>query len=139
MELTFGGLNATLRDYARFGELYRNHSRWAGKQIVPAAWVAASSVLGKPHLQPDKRAGSDAVLGYAYQWWTPPAGAEGEFSAMGVYNQFVYVNPTRGVVIAKTSANKNYGLDETTNREIETLQVFNAIAHAMGTNANVSD
>lgn len=133
MELAFGGLNATLRDYARFGELYRNHGRWAGKQIVPESWVAASTVPGKPHLQPGKRAGSDTVFGYAYQWWTPPTGDEGEYSAIGVYNQFVYVNPTQEVVIAKTSANKDYGLDETTDREIETLHVFNTIARAVGT------
>jgi len=134
MELAFGGFNATLRDYARFGELYRNHGRWAGKQIVPESWVAASTVPGKPHLQPGKRAGSDTILGYAYQWWTPPTGNEGEYSAIGIYNQFVYVNPTQGVVIAKTSANKDYGLDETTDREIETLQVFNTIAHAVSEN-----
>ena len=46
----------------------------------------------------------------------------------------MYVNPKQGVVIAKTSANKDYGLDETTDREIETLQVFNTIAHAVGEN-----
>jgi len=132
MELAFGGFNATLRDYARFGELYRNHGRWAGKQIVPESWVAASTVPGKPHLQPGKRSGSDTILGYGYQWWTPPVGEEGEYSAIGVYNQFVYVNPMQGVVIAKTSANKDYGLDETTDREIETLQVFSTIARAVG-------
>ncbi len=134
MELAFGGFNATLRDYARFGELYRNHGRWAGKQIVPESWVTASTVPGKPHLQPGKRSGSDTILGYGYQWWTPPTGNEGEYSAIGIYNQFVYVNPKQGVVIAKTSANKDYGLDETTDREIETLQVFNTIAHAVGEN-----
>jgi len=132
MELAFGGFNATLRDYVRFGELYRNRGRWAGKQIVPDSWVVASTVPNKPHLRPGKRAGSDTVLGYAYQWWTPPTGNEGEFSAIGIYNQFVYVNPTRGVVIAKTSANKDYGLDETTDREIETLHVFNTISRALG-------
>ncbi|NNL67042.1 MAG: serine hydrolase, partial [Myxococcales bacterium] len=52
MELAFGGLNVTLRDYARFGELYRNGGRWNGRQVVPEAWVAASTVPGEPHLQP---------------------------------------------------------------------------------------
>lgn len=134
MELAFGGLNATLRDYARFGEMYRNHGRWGGQQIVPEAWVAASTVPGKPHLQPGRNPGSDSIFGYGYQWWTPPVGDEGEYSAIGVYNQFIYVNPTRGVVIAKTSANKAYGTDETTDREVETLSVFNTIAHAVGPN-----
>jgi CubicO group peptidase (beta-lactamase class C family) len=132
MELAAGGFNATLRDYARFGELYRNHGRWDGRQLVPEAWVRASTVPGKPHLQAGKRAGSDMLFGYGYQWWTPPSGNEGEYTAIGVYNQFVYVNPDKAVVIAKTSANRAYGVDESTDREFETLQVFNAIARAVG-------
>ncbi|MFP6654273.1 MAG: serine hydrolase, partial [Myxococcota bacterium] len=131
MELAFGGLNVTLRDYARFGEMYRNAGRWQGRQIVPESWVTLSTVPGKPHLQPGEQSGSDSILGYAYQWWRPPTGDEGEFSAIGVYNQFIYVNPAQGVVIAKTSANEAYGTDESTDREIETLAVFNVIAHAV--------
>jgi len=134
MELAFGGLNATLRDYARFGEMYRNGGRWNGKQIVPESWVVASTVPGKPHLQPGERPGSDTIFGYAYQWWLPPSGDEGEYSAIGVYNQFIYVNPAQGVVIAKTSANQAYGKDETTDRELETLAVFNVIAQAVRAN-----
>ena len=30
-----GGLNATLRDYAKFGQLYLNNGKWGNKQIVP--------------------------------------------------------------------------------------------------------
>jgi CubicO group peptidase (beta-lactamase class C family) len=131
MELAFGGLNATLRDYARFGEMYRRGGRWNGRQIVPEAWVARSTVPAKPHLQPGDHSGSDSTFGYGYQWWMPPVGGEGEYSAIGVYNQFVYVNPTRDVVIAKTSANQGYGVDETTDREIETLAVFNTIARSL--------
>jgi CubicO group peptidase (beta-lactamase class C family) len=37
MEMAFGGLNATARDYAKLGELYRNNGRWGGKQVVPEA------------------------------------------------------------------------------------------------------
>jgi CubicO group peptidase (beta-lactamase class C family) len=130
MELAFGGLNATLRDYARFGELYRNGGRYRGEQVVPAAWVRTSTHPSKPHLQPGRQRGSDSTFGYGYQWWLPPTGNEGEFSAIGVYNQFVYVNPSRGIVIAKTSANKAYGSDESTDREIETFAVFKSIASA---------
>ena len=139
MELAAGGLNATLRDYARLGELYRNHGRWAGRQVVPEAWVTASTVPGKPHLKAGKRAGSDMILGYGYQWWTPPTGNEGEYSAIGVYNQFVYVNPDKAVVIAKTSASRAYGVDESTDRELETLHVFNTIARALGDPAGVDE
>ena len=34
-----GGLNTTLRDLARFGEMMRNRGRFNGQQIIPAAVV----------------------------------------------------------------------------------------------------
>jgi CubicO group peptidase (beta-lactamase class C family) len=61
----------------------------------------------------------------------PPSGDEGEYSAIGVYNQFIYVNPVQGVVIAKTSANQAYGKDETTDREVEAFAVFKTIARSV--------
>jgi CubicO group peptidase (beta-lactamase class C family) len=132
MELAFGGLNATLRDYARFGELYRNAGRWHGRQLVPVEWVRRSTHPTKPHLQPGRRPDSENIYGYGYQWWLPPESDEDEYSAIGVYNQFVYVNPTRAIVIAKTSANRAYGKDESTDRELETLAVFHQIAQSIG-------
>ena len=52
MELAFGGLNAVLRDYARFGQLYLNEGQRGNEQIVPATWVRASVTPDAPHLQP---------------------------------------------------------------------------------------
>jgi CubicO group peptidase (beta-lactamase class C family) len=130
MELALGGLNATLRDYARFGELYRNAGRWQGRSIVPERWARASVRADAPHLQPGENPQSNWVLGYGYQWWLPGE-VPGEFSAIGVYNQFIWVSPPHGVVIAKTSANPAYGTDETTDRELETLAFFRAVADAV--------
>jgi CubicO group peptidase (beta-lactamase class C family) len=42
VEMALGGLNATLRDYAKFGQLYLNDGNWMGEQVVPAEWVKAS-------------------------------------------------------------------------------------------------
>lgn len=47
-----GGLNATLRDYAKFGQLYLNNGQWNNEQIVPEDWVHASHKPDGPHLQP---------------------------------------------------------------------------------------
>jgi CubicO group peptidase (beta-lactamase class C family) len=129
MEMAFAGLNATARDYAKIGELYRLGGRLNGQQIIPEAWVTASVTPDAPHLQPGKNnPASDFELGYGYQWWIPE-GNEGEFSAIGVYNQFVFVNPTDGVVIVKLSANSDYGStpDERSYRELETIEMFRAI------------
>ena len=129
MEMAFGGLNATARDYAKIGELYRLGGRLNGQQIVPEAWATSSVRPDAPHLLPGKdNPASDYEIGYGYQWWVPE-GDEGEFSAIGVYNQFVFVNPTRGTVIVKLSANSDYGVtsDESSYRELETIELFRAI------------
>lgn len=131
MEMALGGLNLTARDFAKIGELYRNQGVWGGQQIVPQAWVAESIQSDAAHLQPGKVivGGHVFPFGYGYQWWIP-AGTNGEFSAIGVYNQFVYVDPSRGVVIVKLSANRKYGTtpDEAENREGETLEFLRAVA-----------
>lgn len=131
MEMAFAGLNVTARDFAKLGELYRNHGRWQGCQIVPEQWVEASVRADAPHLQPGRPILADHPLdlGYGYQWWLP-GGGRGEFSAMGIYNQLVYVDPERGVTIVKLSANPAYGtaMDEATNREMENIAFIRAIA-----------
>jgi len=132
MEMVFVGLNATARDYAKLGELYRLGGRWGGVQIVPADWVRASVTPDAPHLTPEAKADDSFPVGYGYQWWIP-AGDEGEFSAIGVYNQFVFVNPSRDLVIVKLSAFSDYAtsLDDSAYREIETFAFFRAIAQAL--------
>jgi CubicO group peptidase (beta-lactamase class C family) len=130
MEAAFGGLNVVLRDYARFGRLYLNNGNWNGVQVVPAAWVKASVTPDAPHLMPGKRDSSGWVLGYGYQWWIPE-NPEGDFLAIGIYGQFIYIHPHHRIVIAKTSAYADYNRDGD-DMEIESIEMFRAIARAMG-------
>ena len=131
VEFAAGGLSATLRDFAKLGRLYLNDGRWNGTQIVSVAWVRASVTPDAPHLMPGKRASSDSALGYGFQWWIPDDG--GAYSAIGIYNQFVYVNPALRLVIAKTSANHTYGAGggEASDREEEHFAFFRAIEQAL--------
>jgi CubicO group peptidase (beta-lactamase class C family) len=126
-----GGLCATLRDLAKLGRLYLNYGNWNGTQIVPAEWVKASITPDAPHLLPGKRANADSAWGYGYQWWVPDD--SGAYAAVGIYNQFVYVNPKLQLVIAKTSANHTYGMqdNESSDREDEHLAFFKAIERAL--------
>lgn len=132
MEMVFGGLNATARDYAKLGELYRNGGNWNGRQLLRADWVSASVTPDAPHLTPEAKADDVFPVGYGYQWWIP-AGDQGEYAAIGVYNQFIYVNPTRDLVIVKLSAYSDYAtsLEESAYREIETIEFFRAIGASM--------
>jgi CubicO group peptidase (beta-lactamase class C family) len=131
MEMAFAGLNMTARDFAKLGELYRHHGRWNGQQIVPEAWVKASVRADAAYLEAGRPILADHPLdlGYGYQWWLPN-GDRGEFSAIGIYNQLVYVDPSRGVTIVKLSANPRYGtsMDEATNREMENIAFLRAVS-----------
>jgi CubicO group peptidase (beta-lactamase class C family) len=134
MELAFGGLNAVLRDYARFGLLYLNEGQWGDAQIVPANWVRASVTPDAPHLQPGVNAASSWVLGYGYQWWIPQR-PDGDYLAIGIYNQFIYVYPRYKTVIAKSSAYPWYNVDGN-DKELETIAVFRAITKHLAKSRN---
>ncbi|WP_299774714.1 serine hydrolase [uncultured Pseudoteredinibacter sp.] len=127
VEMAFGGLNATARDYAKLGELYRLNGLWQGKQLLSPQWIEKSTTVQAPHLRPGIH--ELFPLGYGYQWWIPE-GEEGEYSAIGVYNQFIYVNPSRDLVIVKLSANSEYGTTEgeASNKEMATFELLRAIA-----------
>ena len=134
VEMAFGGLNLTARDYAKIGEVFRLKGEWHGEQLIPRDWVEASLTPDAPHLQVGRVlvGGHVLPLGYGYQWWIPE-GERGEFAGIGVYNQFVYVDPTRATTIVKLSANRAYGTsqEESTNREMETIEFFRAIAASL--------
>jgi len=129
MEMAMGGLNAVLRDYARLGQLYLNGGNWNGAQIVPADWVMASVTPDAPHLMPGDNEFSDWPMGYGYQWWIPE-NPEGDYSAIGIYGQFIYVHPGHGVVIAKSSAYAPYN-ESGDEMEFESMEFFRAIARHM--------
>ncbi|MNJ91829.1 6-aminohexanoate-dimer hydrolase [compost metagenome] len=96
MEKTFCCLNARARDFAKIGRLYLNKGNWNGKQIVSEKWVEESTKI-------DTTAGSADY--YQYQWWLPSA--TGDFMAEGILGQFIYVNPSKNVVIVRMG--KDYG------------------------------
>ncbi len=125
MEVALGGLNITLRDYAKIGQLYLNRGAWQGNQIVPKEWALSSVTPDDRHLMPE----NNTSFGYGYQWWIPK-GDEGEFMAMGVYNQYIYVNPATRTVIAVNSANHRFNEKENPHSNPKViLELFRGIAH----------
>jgi len=91
-----GGLNLRTRDYARFGQMVLQDGFYNGTQIVPRDWLLESTKPSAP-----TAAGN---LQYGYQWWMPSDAEDGEFYAIGVYGQYIYVNKNKGVVIASNAA-----------------------------------
>jgi CubicO group peptidase (beta-lactamase class C family) len=142
-ELAFGTMNTCTRDYARFGWLYLNKgaSPLNGKQIINSEWITQSITPNEQHLMPGIN--KQYPLGYGYQWWIPPStdnkpygksvdsNIQGDYLAIGVYGQFIYVSPMHNVVIAMNSANPNYTNGGNTYGELlelETIELFRTIA-----------
>ena len=92
-EFSGAGFNATLRDYARFGQMMLDGGVANGRRIVSEEWVRQST---RPSGQPDDEPG-----GYGLQWWM--MGAEGAYAAIGLQGQFVYVDPATRTVVVKLS------------------------------------
>ena len=128
MEWALGGLNATLRDYAKFGLLYLNRGNWKGQQIVPQDWVDASHVANEPHLQPGNNSLSSSDWGYGYQWWIPGF-PNTDYLAAGIYNQYIYIDPITNVVIAKTSSNYKFNEERQYSKDAH-VAIFRAIAQS---------
>ena len=124
-----GGLNATLRDYAKFGQLYLNNGQWNNEQIVPEDWVHASHKPDGPHLQPGENDLSSNAWGYGYQWWIPGFPST-DYLAAGIYNQYIYIDPITNVVIAKTSSNYKFNQEREYSKEAH-VAMFRAIAQSV--------
>lgn len=120
VEFALGGLNARTRDYARFGRLYLNNGNWNGEQIVPEAWIRAATSPASAHNKPGPN-----KFGYGFQWWLAPDARPGEFFAVGVYGQFIYVNQPENIVIVKNSADINF-MDKIGSKH-EAISFFRAI------------
>jgi len=125
-----GGLNMRTRDYARFGLMMAQNGQLNGVQIVPADWVAQSTANSAPEINEAEADTDNADLGYGFQWWLPPEARKGEFFAIGVYGQYIYVNQAENVVIALNSANLTFSEDDG-KITLSNLAMFRQIVNAL--------
>ena len=104
-------LNATLRDYARLGQLYLQQGQWQGEALLPDDWVPRATRRPEPWLAAGE---AHASRGYGYHLWVPP-NPDGEYFASGIWGQMIWVSENHDTVIVKTSADPRFfpNLDET--------------------------
>ncbi len=126
-ELAMGGLSVSLRDYARFARLYLKEGAYNGQQILDREWVRASMDISEEYAKPGSNHDAYNAIGYGYQWWIPD-GNQGEFMAIGVYGQWIYVNPEKNVIIVKTSADPDFMAP---GYELKHVEFFRAVAKAL--------
>ncbi len=126
-ELAMGGLSVSMRDYVRFARLYLHEGAYNGEQILDREWVRASMDASEEFAKPGANNDAYNAIGYGYQWWIPE-GNQGEFMAIGVYGQWIYVNPSKQVIIVKTSADPDF---MEPGYELKHVEFFRAVAEAL--------
>ena len=115
-----GGLNLRTRDYAKFGQLFLQGGEWEGKQLIPAEWVKASTVNLAPNTHPVRGSG------YGYQWWVPmpqEGPSKGDYFGVGIYGQYVYVNPAMNMVIAKNAADREFTVEQSNGQDSMNMNI----------------
>jgi CubicO group peptidase (beta-lactamase class C family) len=100
MPMGGGGLSASLRDLARFGELMRRDGDWHGRQLIPAAAVAEVRRGDDP--AKFAKAGYTLLPDYSYRnmWWVSH-NELGAFEGRGIHGQRLYVAPLAEMVVAR--------------------------------------
>lgn len=87
-------LQATARDYARFGQFILEGAVIDGTAILPDGWLAEATTTQQAN--PD-----DATRDYGFQWWTL---SDGAFAAMGIFGQGIFIDPKREIVLVTHSS-----------------------------------
>ncbi|BBB60960.1 6-aminohexanoate-dimer hydrolase [Undibacterium sp. KW1] len=118
-----GGLNLTLRDMARFGEMMRLNGKFNGQQIIPAAAVEDIRKGADP--AKFAKAGYATLPGYSYRnmWWIGHNSHQ-TFEARGIHGQRIYIDPVAEMVIVKFSSHPiaaNGATDPVTYRAFQAL------------------
>lgn len=85
-------LQASARDFARFGQFILNGATVNGQSILPDGWMADATTSRTPIGQPGR--------GYGYQWWTYDTGS---FAARGIFGQGIFIDPARKLVIVSNA------------------------------------
>jgi CubicO group peptidase (beta-lactamase class C family) len=119
--MPYSGVHITAREFARFGYLMLHGGQWAGRRLVPAAWIAQASVPSQP-MNPQ----------YGLTWWTNAAGTlwggvpRDAFAAMGYNCNLCCIIPSLDLVIVRI------GLGPTESTEIIAAPLLRALAQAAG-------
>lgn len=95
------GLRVRTEDIAKFGQLYLQHGRWNGKQLLPPEWVAMATARQTSNGSNPK---SDWNQGYGFQFWRCRHNA---YRGDGAFGQYCLVMPEQDAVVAITSGVKD--------------------------------
>ncbi|RST87925.1 class C beta-lactamase-related serine hydrolase [Aquibium carbonis] len=117
-----GGISVTARDLARLGQMMLDGGAAGGRQVVPADWVEDIRTKG------DRQAwvaGDFAGLfgkGRYRSCWYDTGDDHGSLAAIGIHEQWIWIDPTRRVVLVKLSSRPEPSHEPSTLREKSVLR-----------------
>jgi CubicO group peptidase (beta-lactamase class C family) len=97
LEKSFCCIGASALDYAKFGRLYLNRGVWEGNRIFSETWFEKS-------ISRDTSQGSS--FNYHYCWHIGLK-EYGDFMAIGLYKQHIYINPKKNLLIILFNDSEN--------------------------------
>ena len=88
---------------------------WRGQQLLNAQWVqdATRFADGKAWhaTQVPRKVKTQELLGFGYHWW-PLEGDRGDFTALGIRGQSIYVSPRQNVVVVQCGGRQGSGAQQ---------------------------
>ena len=101
-----GGMSTTTRDAARFGQMILKRGKVGKKQVIPKSWIDATlsiSDIDRNKMNANPNYQDNSWIAYKNMWWLLDA-EKGEYAAVGVHGQVIYINRAANVVIAYFSS-----------------------------------
>ncbi len=99
-----GGISATLRDLARFGEMMRRRGMAGGRQVLPGWWIDDIRNQGDPAAWQKGEMVKLLPKGRYRSKWYKVGNDHDAFFALGIHGQWIYVDPAAETVVVKVSS-----------------------------------
>jgi len=102
-----GGISATARDLARFGQMLADDGRARGYPVVPEAWLAGTRTPGPGVREAFAVTDNEVVLPggwYRNQFWVIPGPGGPVLVCLGIHGQLIYADRAARTVVVKLSS-----------------------------------
>ncbi len=117
-----GGICVTPADLARLGELVLNGGAGRdGRQIIPSRWIADMRENGDRAAWAKGDFVATMPTSRYRSCWYDLGDGRGTFCGIGIHEQWLWCDPTSGIVMAKTSSRPDPSNDAATARNVAVL------------------
>jgi CubicO group peptidase (beta-lactamase class C family) len=101
MPVVTGGMNSTTRDAAKFAMMVRDRGAFNGQQIIPSSWIDETLNVSeklRKNMSDNLIYSEEPWTSYHNMWWVIDE-KKGEFCAMGIHGQVMYINRSTDTVM----------------------------------------